>query len=96
MPKGGDQVHMPPRPMSGEVSRQLKEMFKPRQVPEQTAADAADTTAAAATAHAPAAAPPDIPAAAASTDVASGGASANVEFATPAPKIPLASLLLVP
>ena len=79
--------------MSSEGSRQLKEMFKPRQVPEQTAADAADTTAAAATAHAPAAAPPDIPAAASNTDVASGGASANVEFATPAPKIPLASLL---
>ena len=73
--------------MSGEGSRQLKEMFKPRQVPEQTAADAADTTAAAATAHAPAAAPPDTPAAAAA-DVASGGASTSVEFATPAPKIP--------
>ena len=79
---------MPPKPMSGEGSRQLKEMFKPRQVPERTAADDADKTAAAAAAHAPAAAPTDIPAAVASTDFASGGAAASGELATPAPEVP--------
>ena len=55
-PRGGDQVHMPPKPMSGEGSRQLKYMFKPRQVPERTAADDADKSAAAAATHAPTAA----------------------------------------
>ena len=74
--------------MSGEGTRPLKEMFKPRQVPERTAADDADKTAAAAAAHAPAAASTNISAAAASTDFASGGAAASGELATPAPEVP--------
>ena len=67
---------MPPRPMSGAGTRPLQEMFKPRQVPERTAADDADKTSAAAAAHAPTAALEGIPAAAASTDFTSGGAAA--------------------
>ena len=63
---------MPPRPMSGAGTRQLQEMFKPRQVPERTAADDADQTAAAAAAHAPSAAQEVNPAAAAGTDFTSG------------------------
>ena len=67
---------MPRRSMSGEGTRPLKEMFKPRQVPEQTAAYDTDKTAATAAAHEPTTALTDIPAAAASTDFTSGGAAA--------------------
>ena len=74
--------------MSGEGTRPLKEMFKPRQVPEQTAAYDTDKTAATAAAHEPTTALTDIPAAAASTDFTSGGAAASGMLATPAPKVP--------
>ena len=80
---------MPPRPMSGAGTRQLQEMFKPRQVPERTAADDADhTAAAAAAAHAPSAARQVNPAAAAGTDGTSDNPAPGGKSATPAPTAP--------
>ena len=76
---------MPSRSMSGEGTRPLKEMFTPRQVPEQTAETAetadADKAAAAAAAREPTAALTDIPATAASTTGLTDGAETNA--ATP-------------
>ena len=63
---------MPPKSTSG-AGAGLLAIFKPRQVPERTAADDADhTAAAAAAAHAPSAAQEVNPAAAAGTDFTSG------------------------
>ena len=79
---------MPPKSRLGEGSAKIKDIFKPRQVQGQTAADAANVTTADAPAIAPAAALPDNPAAAASTDAATGVTTAGAEFVAPAPKTP--------
>ena len=79
---------MPPKSRLGEGSAKIKDIFKPRQVQGQTAANAANATAADAPAIAQAAAFPDNPTAAASTDAATGVASAGAEFVAPAPKTP--------